>query len=219
MWRQVVEQQAVSNVLNSSFRHRLEFILLHSPPLHSSSNQRTFPSYDDSADRTRHHEERTTGWEDLSDLQSAMEDIETSEVNHEPSPLEHMEKLQAEIQWIKSTMQASFDLQLEMQREIRQEIAALLHDYSTTSNASFAIPSKPISKGTCIVCAQNSIDALLYSCGHMCTCCYCGRQLIATGKVGSIIFFHTGNNSSQLENIDMSYLSCPSERCCSSLYL
>ncbi|EME29096.1 protein binding protein / zinc ion binding protein [Galdieria sulphuraria] len=184
LWRQVIEQQTVSNALSSSFRHQLEFALLHSQSIHSSSTLRPFIVRDSHSSPRRRHQE-TTNWEDFSDIQDSTDEIELSETNYKDFLLDQMNKLQTDIQWIKSTMQASFDLQLEIQREVRQEIAAVLHDCnSKTVETSLAFHSQSISKGTCIVCAQNVIDSLLYSCGHMCTCCYCGRQLIATGQVG-----------------------------------
>ncbi|GJQ14675.1 hypothetical protein GpartN1_g7031.t1 [Galdieria partita] len=178
LWRQVIEQQTVSNALSSSFRHQLELALLHSQSIQSSSTLRPSISHD-SHSLGRH--QVPTSWEDLSDIQRSIDEIELSEASYKHSLLDQMSKLQSDIQWIKCTLQASFDLQLEMQREVRQEISAVFNGCkSETIETSFH--SQSISKGTCIVCAQNVIDSLLYSCGHMCTCCYCGRQLIATGQ-------------------------------------
>ncbi|EFJ35562.1 hypothetical protein SELMODRAFT_405044 [Selaginella moellendorffii] len=80
------------------------------------------------------------------------------------------------------------DMQMELQRSIRQEVAgALQRMYS----AGKGLPERssdgsqwiPVKKGTCCICCDKSIDSLLYRlagshrCGHMCTCLRCANQL------------------------------------------
>lgn len=120
--------------------------------------------------------------------------------------------LRDEVQTLKNVVNASFDIQLDIQRSIRQEVAAAMNSPATlsllqlqqqqkqqqkevtassSSSSSTATdvnmvsmsspPSAVIKAGLCVVCLENSVDALLYACGHMCTCAACGRQLLAGG--------------------------------------
>ncbi|CDF35804.1 unnamed protein product [Chondrus crispus] len=101
-------------------------------------------------------------------------------------------------------MAASFDLQLDIQRSIRQEVAAAMSSagkgmgggvVQETSSACTDMETegatrvlrkertaRPVVAGVCTVCLEARIDSLLYGCGHMCTCSMCGRQLIASGQ-------------------------------------
>ena len=43
-------------------------------------------------------------------------------------------------------------------------------------------PTPPASAGQCIICVERTIDSVLYQCGHMCVCNYCGLQLKMNGN-------------------------------------
>lgn len=128
-----------------------------------------------------------------------------------PSPaLEPVvQALREEVNILKNVISASFDLQLDIQRSIRQEVSAAMNSpvklsmrpqhvqdtsvCTSEPSSSSGTPmetsapaaeksSKPVAAGTCTVCLEAHIDSLLYGCGHMCTCARCGRQLIAIGQ-------------------------------------
>lgn len=117
--------------------------------------------------------------------------------------------LREEVNVLKNVISASFDLQLDIQRSIRQEVSAAMNSPARLSLARPAVQetstctaepeadmeqegatsmvgkertARPVAAGVCTVCLEARIDSLLYGCGHMCTCSMCGRQLIASGQ-------------------------------------
>lgn len=186
---QLSNQRTVSSVLDSQFRHRLEGVLHRRGP---NSHQmrhlyRTAPFTDDSPsphvpeESFRRHHAGSSG--------DPLEAVVTA--------------LREEVNVLRNLVNASFDIQLDIQRSIRQEVAAAMNAPATLSwtrdvedtsmctmegsSAEHADqvsprtgPSQfgPVKAGICAVCLENSVDALLYGCGHMCTCSACGRQLL-----------------------------------------
>lgn len=114
-----------------------------------------------------------------------------------------IKSLKSEISELKSMMKLSFELQLDMQRSLRQEISALIagtfKDVTSSSvinsdkNASVSDnqrvrvqnafnSNKPSNEGNCVICTEGSVDTVLYKCGHMCTCYTCSMTLKQSGK-------------------------------------
>lgn len=157
----------------------------------------------------------------------------TSRSHSAPALEQAVRALQQEVAVLKNVIGASFDMQLDIQRSIRQEVSAAMNrtpvpqvmppqtstqpphtdaersdaqtsvsssttsvqttmDSPTGASSSGALGSyagaprradfKPATSGTCVVCLESDVDAMLYSCGHMCTCAMCGRHLIASGQ-------------------------------------
>lgn len=113
--------------------------------------------------------------------------------------------LREEVHVLKNVISASFDLQLEIQRSVRQEVSAAMHTSAqqvaetsmctelsggTTTNVASGAERehdrnwrcRAVAAGACTICLEARIDSLLYACGHMCTCSMCGRQLLAAGN-------------------------------------
>ena len=87
--------------------------------------------------------------------------------------------LKSEISELKNMMKLSFQLQLDMQRSLKQEISALISNAvkeNTTANKannqmrfeSRINTTQPSNEGKCIICTEGSVDTVLYKCGHMC---------------------------------------------------
>ncbi|KAG6549327.1 hypothetical protein Mapa_009044 [Marchantia paleacea] len=82
---------------------------------------------------------------------------------------------------LREMMDTCIQMQLELQRSIRQEVSGALQRMYIGK----AIPDEAldgakwtsVKRGTCCICCDKPIDSLLYRCGHMCTCLTCAMEL------------------------------------------
>ncbi|XP_054812151.1 probable E3 ubiquitin-protein ligase XBOS34 [Prosopis cineraria] len=96
-----------------------------------------------------------------------------------------MAVLQERMNEMQRMLEACMDMQLELQRSLRQEVSAALHssdDGSTRLQDHDSREDKSkwecVRKGLCCICCESSIDSLLYRCGHMCMCLKCANELL-----------------------------------------
>lgn len=93
-----------------------------------------------------------------------------------------IKELKSEILELKNMIKLSFEVTLDMQRSFRQEIAALMaNTFSNSASASLINTTRPADEGNCVICTEDKIDSVIYSCGHMISCFKCSMNLKQKG--------------------------------------
>ncbi|XP_058755050.1 uncharacterized protein LOC131628205 isoform X2 [Vicia villosa] len=95
-----------------------------------------------------------------------------------------MARLHQRMNSMQKMLETCMDMQLELQRSIRQEVSAALNRSGIHECDSPVDSSKweCVRKGLCCICGEGNIDSLLYRCGHLCTCSKCANELLQSRR-------------------------------------
>jgi len=88
-------------------------------------------------------------------------------------------KMKTEMKKVKQTLQLVFDMQIDLQRSMKQELAAALHRDPTRAEvpAAQVQRSGPVRTGQCLICLDGKAEIVVYRCGHLCMCHKCSLTL------------------------------------------
>ncbi|URD90668.1 Major intrinsic protein [Musa troglodytarum] len=209
--RELLSRRSVSNLLRSTFRESLEQLLIQSyteqqgrvafdwdlyRPLAAPILEDTEDQRQDDSDQAI--QDSTAGWSNVfrpppvPPPPPPPPPLWHSNLHHDNWEGDAINDLRVEMAALRQGMsgmqrmlEACMDMQIELQRAVRQEVSAALNRSAGEGfiKGSFEDGSKwsQARKGTCCVCCDNHIDSLLYRCGHMCSCSKCAQELLGRG--------------------------------------
>lgn len=185
----LVQSQLVTSTLESNFRGQLE-VLLENRASMGGGNRQQVVDFIQSLPRTNHivrNDFSHLGINPSGGAAGGTSQAFRSSSNYNMA--QEMAMLRSQMAELQNMVKVSFDLQLDLQRSIRQEVAAALHGSlagNSSGVAAAVMPNNrevhPAKEGHCIICLDKSIDSVLYQCGHMCVCLTCGLRLKDLGS-------------------------------------
>jgi len=159
--------QPVGNLLNSQFRESLEHHLENALRRTGSNGQQTRRVIQQLASNLRSRQVQQLNHETDNNSDSGSVFNETRARHSTLHNSREIKELKNEMKELKSMLKLTFELQLDMQRSLKQEISALISN-SADSSSLLMNSTRPSAEGTCIICSESQVDTVLYQCGHMC---------------------------------------------------
>ncbi|KAK2151649.1 hypothetical protein LSH36_356g06010 [Paralvinella palmiformis] len=198
---ELVQQQLVTSSLEGVFRNRLEHLMTEHLNDTETDGQRVqqfiqnLPPSHTVRNDFSHLGINAGAFSDDFDEISVISATATVAARHaqiNPGISREMAAIKAQLSEMRNMLQMSFDVQLDIQRAIRQEVAAAINDVigerthgdrppSLVADSFTPSAATPFIDGNCVICLDKEVDSVLYKCGHMCLCYSCGMHLKARG--------------------------------------
>ncbi|KAH0751076.1 hypothetical protein KY290_030308 [Solanum tuberosum] len=194
--RELLSRRRVSNLLQSGFRESLDQLIQSYVERQGHASEWYMDGTSSSPDDTDHELLQEYDNQDGPQINSESNPFAMTSLHVEPSlqligtDWEAIHELRNDVvrlQQRMDNMQRMFEkcmeMQVELQRTVHQNVSAALNRYACSTDIDAcedSVQSKwdNVRKGICCLCSNSSIDALLYRCGHMCTCLKCAEKLI-----------------------------------------
>ncbi|XP_066277390.1 AT-rich interactive domain-containing protein 1A-like [Branchiostoma lanceolatum] len=173
---ELLQQQLVSSSLDGGFRGVLELMVARRVNETGTDGERVQESIQN-IPRSRPH--RRNDFSHLG-ISAQPQGAEADGIGAAGIQGPEMQSLRAQVEELKNMVRVSFDLQLDLQRAIRQEVAAAMAAH-TGSNTQDVPVTRAVREGHCLICLDQTVDSVLYQCGHMCVCNGCGLNLKSQG--------------------------------------
>ncbi|XP_050397976.2 uncharacterized protein LOC126815917 [Patella vulgata] len=185
--RELIAQHIVSDTLGGQFRGTLEVLMQGRVPENGTEVAEYIRS--NSAHVHQRNDFSHLGIDNLQE--DNWDNISVTSVSAHAVPYTHsnlhlsreIASLKSKLEQMQNMMKLSFDLQMDIQRSIRQEVAAAINNGASASTTAAATPpaSKPVLDSHCLICLEKFADTVLYQCGHMCMCFMCSKDLQSRG--------------------------------------
>lgn len=94
-----------------------------------------------------------------------------------------VDELSSRLDTMQQMLQLMFNMQIDMQRSIRQEVASALTNSRNPTTTAMPVANHPVDSGQCTICLTAAADTVLYRCGHLCVCYTCGLHLQQARRV------------------------------------
>nr|CAB3502285.1 unnamed protein product [Digitaria exilis] len=161
-------RRSVSNLLSSGFRESLDQLIIRSYVERQEHDPDDDWDFEEQRPTTDYDEKRKKSvWQDWDAIHVLRDEL--SGIQRGMTSMQQM-------------LEACMEMQIELQRSIKQEVSAALNRSLTMRDGETldldGSQWKLARKGTCCICCDNQIDSLLYRCGHMCTCSKCASELL-----------------------------------------
>lgn len=89
-----------------------------------------------------------------------------------------IKNLKKEVLELKNLIKLSFELQMDIQGSLKQEINALVNGtFKNNDSAKLINTNKKLKSGICIICTEAESNTVFYLCGHLCACYQCSMNL------------------------------------------
>ncbi|BFZ01394.1 hypothetical protein BsWGS_04434 [Bradybaena similaris] len=188
---ELLHSRLVSSTLGGEFRTVLELVAQNHLSA-SGTNGRAVQDFVNSLPRTGVQRndfshlgfappQENDNWDNISITSVSAHSVPYAQTNSHLA--REIQSLRSQMNEMKNMLRLTFDLQVDIQRSIRQEVAAAINAVPGATGVSSSVPrpAQPVNDSHCLICLERHTDSVLYQCGHMCVCFACGRDLVSRG--------------------------------------